>query len=295
MKLVQQRLLRGPNRHAPVPCLCALIDLEEAGGLQPTVQDADELLLLAWVALHSIVGEPDGVARIEAGVEGPHQRRLIVSCDIEHVAQAALMLAFDLVQAMLTEQPFDLAQPLAALHARALRHQLSPATCQVREQALAAGIPVRRVSEHAALLQLGWGSRQWRYLEGASGALLLGHSIARERQLTRALLDEAAIGMPQGAMADSVQDACRIAERIGAPVWVRPLDPARDPDIACAAVAREGSAAVTLGFAACAAGNTGARAMVELARAPAVVTVAVRGAALASDAPPALGALALRA
>ncbi|MFP5393076.1 MAG: Mur ligase family protein [Gammaproteobacteria bacterium] len=319
MKLIQQRLLRGANRYAPVPCLMAVVDLEPAQessdapplGADAVAQrlctllpnladqplfararahDGGALLAAAWLEIHAAVGEPRGLVLSQHVARKPDQRRVALAYRIEHVAQGALALAIALLDALLRDQPFPFEEALATLRERAARYRLPPQAQAVYDQAIAAGIPVTRISEHASLLQFGWGSRQWRYLDGVGGEGLLGSAIAHDRQLVRALLDEASIPVPRGAMVDNVDDACRVARRLGLPAWVRPLDTLAD---AGPPVARQTEDEVAQGFAdAC---RFGARAMIERVLERPTVSVEIRASRAANDAAPKYALLAERA
>ncbi len=248
MKLVQQRLLRGANLYATVPCLMALIDLGEAANLTAARLDATharvarllpelrdhavasgpadlgDLIAVSCALVQQRAGAAPGAFTHSCLTSRHTERRIVFAYQIEHVAQAALALTLTLFDTLLHEAPFDLAAGVDALRAQAQRYCLPPVARAVADAALARGIPVMRVSEHASLLQLGWGSRQRRFLEGASGSALLGRAIAADRQLTRALLEEAGIGVPRGATVDNIDDACRVARRLGGGVAVWPAD-----------------------------------------------------------------------
>ncbi|MGZ8287622.1 MAG: Mur ligase family protein [Telluria sp.] len=249
MKILRQRLLRGANLYARVPCLLGLIDLEDlqhatpsdlsivAGrlhALMPTLRErslaplppgAGAAFIVAQLTLElqGLAGAPAGFGAATATEDAPAQRRVICSYQIEHIAQAAFTLAVYLVDALAHGRPFDFATPLAQLQERSAGYRIDPATSAMLNEARARGIPVLRVTEHEALYQLGWGSRQRRFHPRLpNDTALMGEWIAQDRQLTRALLDEGCVPIPPGATVDKLGDALRVARRLGGRVVVMP-------------------------------------------------------------------------
>lgn len=241
MKVTQLRLLRGANLFATVPCLMALVDLGDMATIAPArLRDArgilrtllpglnapvdatvEQLLVAASVELQALAGGVRGYA--SASHAHADTRRIVFAYQIEHVAQAALSHAMHILTDLLNHVTPDLDGALAQLRARTANYQLAVRAQAVAEAARTRALPVTRVSEHAGLLQIGWGSRQQRYLDGASeGQPLLGRAIAADRQLTRALLEESGISVPRGGAVDNLADACRVAQRIGYPVALWP-------------------------------------------------------------------------
>lgn len=196
MKIIQQRLLRGANMYHALPCIAAIVEADETAANRI----ADLTLQLQRECGHAV-----NYARTEPVSGHADQYRVIVEYAIEHVAQASLRTAVELAA---QPQP-DMAAAVASLRHYATEMGLSPAMQSVAESARIQGFPVLRVSEHAELLTVGWGSRQSRFMEGAGpDNRLLGHTVARDAQLTRALLSEALLDKPDA-------DAGMVAAKIG--------------------------------------------------------------------------------
>lgn len=183
MKLLQQRLLRGANLYCPLPCLLALVEsaLEDAGAQ------------LAYTAryLQQACGEQVDFIHAEAG-DKPGQWRVVIQYQLEHIGQAALAAAADLIAATERGEAPDVAGAVAAVKALARSMRLSESAQAIAREAASLGVPVQRISEHGGLLRLGWGKRQWRYLDSASDDnRLLSKTLLQNRAAMRSLLIEA--------------------------------------------------------------------------------------------------------
>ncbi|WP_432378919.1 Mur ligase family protein [Duganella sp. P38] len=172
------------------PCIVALIEssLAEAGPQ------------LAYTArfLQQACGEPVQFMHAETVAGAPAQWRVVVQYQVEHLGQAALAAAVGLIAATERGEAPDVPSAVRALRALAESMQLSPAALAVVREAESLGMPVQRVSEHGGLLRLGWGARQWRYLDVAGDDnRLLSATLLRERQLMRSVLIEAQLPVPK--------------------------------------------------------------------------------------------------
>nr|WP_315259542.1 Mur ligase family protein [uncultured Duganella sp.] len=189
MRVLQQRLLRGANLYCPSPCIVAL--------LESPADEAGQQAAYTTRFLQQACGEPVEFMHVETVAGQPAQWRVVVQYTLEHLAQAALQAAVDLVSA--TERGEDPDVPAAVDKLRALLASMQlpqPALALMRE-AQALGIPVQRISEHGGLLRLGWGARQWRYVESAGDDnRLLTNTLLHDRQLMRSLLIEAQLPVP---------------------------------------------------------------------------------------------------
>ena len=251
MKILRQRLLRGANLYARFPCLLGLIDLEDLEFAQPSdlasvterlhalvptlrerclsplPEGADAASLVAHLTLElqCLAGAPAEFCETTPA-EGPSSlRRVVCAYQIEHIAQSAFSLAVYLVDALVHGLPFDYATPFEQLVRQSESYRIDPLTAAVLQGARKRGIPATRITEHDALYQLGTGSRQRRYHPRLpNDSPLMGDWIAQDRQLTRALLDEACVPIPQGGTVDTLDDALRVARRLGGRVLVMPGD-----------------------------------------------------------------------
>ncbi len=104
------------------------------------------------------------------------------------------------------------------------RGTLGPTTRALVEEAERRGIPVLRLDEHS-LVQLGWGAKARRIRASITGATpFLAVEAAGDKGLTKALLAEAGVPVPEGVVARDAEAAVQAARRLGFPVVTKPLD-----------------------------------------------------------------------
>jgi len=245
MRIKEQRVLRGPNLYTAGPCLMAVID--DRGGAkqgfaarllalipalpaEAAVRLADDALAAdalepVVMALQRLSGAP-GAFGLTLPVAGQGARRRVVcGYAIEQVAVAALASGMALLDALAAGRDFDLEAAVSALRELAERHAIGTSTGAVLAAARRRGIPALRLTDEANLFQLGWGSRQKRLqatITGATNSIAVG--IASDKQLTKALLDQAGVPVPGGDTVTTLEQALRVARRLDGPVALKPLD-----------------------------------------------------------------------
>ncbi|GAB3434740.1 Mur ligase family protein [Massilia solisilvae] len=245
MRIKEQRVLRGPNLYAETPCLLAEIDAAGGPGMLPDLHERLLALLPALptgaakglasgasidqaiepVAMHlqTEAGAPAGFSHTVASQGG--QYHIACGYECEQVAALALATTVELLNALVRGEQYPMAEALERLRAAAARHAIGTSTAAVLAAAQRRGIPSMRLLDQANLFQLGWGSRQKRLqatITGATNAIAVG--IARNKQLTKTLLEQAGVPVPAGATVDSLEDALRVARQLGGIVTVKPLD-----------------------------------------------------------------------
>ena len=245
MRIKERRLLRGPNLYAATPCLMAVVDNRAAKGrgfgarllqllpslpAEAAVRLADDVLLVdalepVMMELQRLAGAPGEHSATFDVLGQPERRRVVCGYAIEQVATQALDTAIALLDALAQDRAYDLEAALAALRATAGDYAIGTSTGAVVNAARRRGIPALRLTDEANLFQLGWGSRQKRLqatITGATNSIAVG--IASDKQLTKALLEQAGVPVPGGDVVTTVEAAQRVARRIGRPVAVKPLD-----------------------------------------------------------------------
>src|SRR3954470_5655258 len=198
MKIVEQRVLRGPNIYSPRPAFLAVLDLEDLDdvssaaipgfaerliALIPTldehrcslgyrggfVERLREGTYMAHIVEHVLIelqclAGPDlgfGKARMVKG--RPRHYRIVCSYLVEPLVLAAFPFALDIVERPARGQPVpDFAERLEALRDIAEEEAPGPSTRAIVEAAQQRGIPVLRPASAASLFQLGWGARAQR-------------------------------------------------------------------------------------------------------------------------------------
>jgi cyanophycin synthetase len=253
MKVIEKRLLRGPNIYATTPCLMALVDSSGGAGhvtrparargfaarllaLLPRLPAAAAVRLTddalpvdalepVIMELQRLAGAPAGHAATLPVAGSPTRRRVVCGYAIEQVASEALRAATRLLDAMTRDAAFDLDAAVAALRDTANQYAIGTSTGAVIDAARRRGIPSLRLTDDANLFQLGWGSRQKRLQATITGATnSIAVSIASDKHLTKTLLDGAGVPVPKGDVVTTVAAAQRMARRLGRAVVVKPLD-----------------------------------------------------------------------
>ncbi len=154
----------------------------------------------------------------------PHLYRLLVQFEEEGVARAAFDLALRFTEAVLTGQEFPFAAEMEKLSDLSHEICLGPSTGAMVTAALARGIPIRRLTE-GSLVQLGYGSKQRKILAAAtSQTSAIAEDIVQDKDLTRRLLKEVGLPVPEGRPVTTAEDAWKAAQEIGVPVVVKPRD-----------------------------------------------------------------------
>ncbi|MFN2361147.1 MAG: cyanophycin synthetase [Marinobacter sp.] len=258
MKVVERRALRGPNIYSARPVYLAVIDLEFLNDVASTaIPGFVEALLTTVPTLHEhrcspgyvggfverlregtymahivehlaielqcLTGLPVGFGKARMVVGKPGYYRVIFAYKEERVAEAALDLAIDLVTAFATGQPALMEPGLAQLRRLAQAATLGPSTSAIIEAARQRGIPALRLTESASLFQLGWGFRQQRIqatVTGNTNHIAVG--IASDKDLTKRLLREAGLPVPQGRVVLTVDEAHVAHQKYGC-VAIKPL------------------------------------------------------------------------
>lgn len=260
MQILEQRFLRGPNVHADSPCLLSVLDLQDLYGhstkdlpgfngalleMLPSLHgthlpDGAEggfpqrlragtylgrVIEQVMLELQTIAGAPATFGRTRPVNGHPGQFRIVCAYTCEKLAEPAFDLAVDLVSALARGEGFVLAPRLEELRGIAARYAIGTSTAAVLAAAHERGIPTQRITEEANLFLLGWGVKQKRLQATTTGdTSFIAVKIASDKQLTKALLKEAGVPVPEGDVVTSVEGAQRIARRLAVPVTVKPLD-----------------------------------------------------------------------
>lgn len=102
--------------------------------------------------------------------------------------------------------------------------RLGPSTGSIVQEAIARKIPWIRLGKNS-LVQLGYGVNQQRFQATITGnTSSIAVDIACNKELTKKMLDDAAIPVPTGDLVSSEEQLERIVEKIGYPVVLKPLD-----------------------------------------------------------------------
>lgn len=152
----------------------------------------------------------------------PGVYRVVVEYREEKFAIECMHTAHRLVMCAISGDPFDVQAEINRLRGVLLEVQLGPSTRSIVEAAAARGIPHRRLTE-GSMVRLGIGAKQRRIVAAETDRTsAIAESIAQDKELTRTLLAESGIPVPEGRPVSDAADAWAAAEDIGAAVVVKP-------------------------------------------------------------------------
>jgi len=268
MEVSRIRALRGPNlwsRNTAIEAIVTCSDAEcaideslpdvearlrarfpQIGRLRPDGHDGAlsiaHVLQYTALALQAHAGCPVTFGRTAATIE-PGVFQVVIEYSEEEVGRLAVDLATQLLDAALTDTPFDVAQALARLHELDEDLRLGPSTGSIVNAAVARNIPYRRLTQ-GSMVQFGWGSRQRRIQAAETDATsAIAESIAQDKDLTKMLLDAAGVPVPLGRSVSDAQGAWEAARELAGPVVVKPRDGSQGRGVAVNIETREQIAA----------------------------------------------------
>jgi len=257
MKIESIRFISGPNLHLHRPVLVMRLHLEEYAfkesyefpGLNERL-----LELLPGIGEHYCAkGYPGGfVERLQEGTYIGHVIEhaaiemsqlagigvnrgqtlyaadgvydVVVECRNEAGMRHLLRSAVELMEALKEGRDFPLHDVLQEAKRLAARTGLGPSTQAIVDAAEKRGIPYYRLNG-GSLIQLGTG----RHIKRIQATITeqtpcIAVDIASDKELTKQLLNMAAIPVPYGDLAYEEEEALEIFRDIGGPVVVKPLD-----------------------------------------------------------------------
>ncbi len=149
---------------------------------------------------------------------------VIVAYDEEEVGMASMREAVRLVKAAISGEPLDMAALVSELQDLYEDTRLGPSTAAIVEEARRRGIPVRRLNSRS-LVQLGLG-RNLRRVQATltDHTSAIGVEIAQDKEDTKLVLSTVGLPVPSGEVARSVEEAVELADEIGYPVILKPID-----------------------------------------------------------------------
>jgi cyanophycin synthetase len=262
LRILETRVLRGPNYWAREPVVRLLVDLgvleqhptnklpgftDALVALLPTLEDhacslgrrggfITRLRDGTWVGhvaehlaleFQNLAGTDvrHGKTRA-AGLPG--QYNCIYEYREEQVGLEAGTMAVRLVNHLVApddpEVFFDFAPELERLIRVAERQAFGPSTQALIDEAVSRDIPFIRLDRHS-LVQFGHGVHQQRIRATmTSRTSAIGVDVASDKNLTNQLLDSAGLPVPRAEVVGSADAAVGAARRLGFPCVVKPLD-----------------------------------------------------------------------
>jgi len=162
-----------------------------------------------------------GKAR-EAGPRGIY--KVVIRTRHEAVSRAALQAARDLVMAAIEGRDYPVAKLIVRLTDMVDSLCIGPSTACIVTAAAERGIPAIRLNE-GNLVQLGHGASQRRiWTAETDQTSAIAEGVSKDKDLTKSLLANCGVPVPEGRNVASPQEAWEAAQEIGLPVCVKPVD-----------------------------------------------------------------------
>lgn len=150
--------------------------------------------------------------------------KVVFRTEHEALGLAAFKAARDIVMAAANNTPYDMAATVNHLKHLVDKHCLGPSTAAIVDAAVGRSIPFIRLTA-GNLVQLGYGSHQRRiWTAETDRTSAIAESISSDKDLTKQLLTQCGIPVPEGVLAASPDEAWAIAQDIGLPVAIKPID-----------------------------------------------------------------------
>lgn len=258
MKVLKIKAFEGRNIHCHRPVVSMNLDLEQYASVTTAqLEGFVERLISALPSLcqhHCSTGEPGGfIARVKRGtylghvvehvalelqallgcqviygktrlLEEPGIYSVVYEYDCKELGIEAGYSAVRLVEAIATGATPDVPKTLNRLREVYYSSELGPSTRAIVQAARKHNIPVLRLNE-GSLIQLGYGAAQKRILATTTSSTnSIAVDIASNKTLTKKLLQELGIPVPPGGVATSEASLERLAQDLGYPLVVKPLD-----------------------------------------------------------------------
>jgi cyanophycin synthetase len=260
LRILETRILRGPSYWAREPVVRLLVDLgtlEEypSNTIPGFVEGLVELLPTLDDHACSLGRRGGFVTRLREGTWAGHvaehialELQNLAGTDVRHgktrsvgrygqynviyefreesVGVEAGRMAVALVNHLVdpVAAPFDMAEELERLILLAEHSAFGPSTQALIDEAVSRDIPFIRLDRHS-LVQLGQGIHQQRIRATmTSQTSAIGVDVAGDKSLTNRLLDSAGLPVPRADVVDTEDGAVAVANRLGYPCVVKPLD-----------------------------------------------------------------------
>ncbi len=262
LRILETRVLRGPNYWAREPVVRMLVDL---GSLEAfpsnTIEGFNDRLIELMPSLEDhacSLGRRGGfITRLRDGTWAGHvaehialelenlagtyvrhgktrsagrtgQYNVIYEFREEQVGLEAGRSAVELVNHLVAPadpaHAFNYHETLERLIRLAERLAFGPSTQALIDEAVSRDIPYIRLDRHS-LVQLGQGMHQQRIRATMTSQTSgIGVDIASDKGLTNRLLDSAGLPVPRAEVVDTAEGALAAAHRLGFPCVVKPLD-----------------------------------------------------------------------
>ena len=193
----------------------------EYGGLPQSWGDA---LVRVTLALQQMAGSPPTFGRVLLDSPDDDRWSIAIGFDEEDLGSDALRAGARVLRDCLRGDDPEIASTVAELARSYDRARPGPTSLVMIEAARRRGIPVRRNPDDS-IVQLGLGAAQRRLKSTMTDfTSVIATSITSDKHWTKTVLQRVGLAVPDGETATTQERALEIAEDIGFPLLLKPLD-----------------------------------------------------------------------
>ncbi len=128
-----------------------------------------------------------------------------------------------IAQCLVDNVPYDIDACIQTLREIRENERLGPSTGSIVDEAVSRNIPWIRLGKNS-LVQLGYGVHQQRFQATITGKTSsIAVDIACNKELTKKMLEDAAIPVASGGMVTNDEDLSKVIKKIGYPIVLKPL------------------------------------------------------------------------
>jgi cyanophycin synthetase len=208
--------------------LPALRDERQTSGGTPSaatgLRSWGDALVGATMELQRLAGSPVTLGRVVVDAPDDDRSVIAIGFDEAELATEAVYAAARVLRDCLRGDDPEIGPIVAELTRRYHRARPGPTTLVMIEAARQRGIPVRRNPDDAIVL-LGLGATQRRlHATMTDFTSAIATEITSDKHWTKSVLKRVGLGIPEGDTARTLDGALEVAEEIGFPVLLKPLD-----------------------------------------------------------------------
>ena len=173
--------------------------------------------------IQTVAGMDTGFGRTRE-TKTPGVYNVVFSYLEENSGVYAAEQSVEIARCLIENIDYDMETCIQTLREIRERHRLGPSTGSIVEEAVSRRIPWIRLGRNS-LVQLGYGVNQQRFQATITGnTSSIAVEIACNKELTKRMLDEAAIPVPWGDLVSDEEGLRTVIEKIGYPIVIKPLD-----------------------------------------------------------------------
>lgn len=173
--------------------------------------------------IQTLAGMDTGFGRTRE-TKTPGVYNVVFSYIEENAGVYAAEASVEIAQSLIDGTEYDIDGCIRKLKEIRERERLGPSTGSIVEEAAARKIPWIRLGKNS-LVQLGYGVNQQRFQATITGnTSSIGVDIACNKELTKKMLEDAAIPVPSGGLVSSVEELRSVVNKIGYPLVLKPLN-----------------------------------------------------------------------